>query len=218
MADPFAEYQTRQNKTEAALHLLESRFRLLGNARLLLAICTLAILWLAFSQHIVSAWLALVPLAAFVFLVTWHQVILRARNAARRTVAYYAEGLDRLQDNWPGKGATGENFRQPDHVFADDLDLFGKASLFQFLSRARTTVGERTLAEWLLTPAAVEVALARHDAVRELKPALDLREDIALLGETVGASVHPGPLVEWAGAPAISLPRILRPLGLALAV
>ncbi|HEX4770554.1 MAG TPA: hypothetical protein VH351_06980 [Bryobacteraceae bacterium] len=218
MDDPSAEYQRRRTIAETAEHLLERRFRLLGNLRLLLAIGTLFILWIALSQHLVSPWLALLPVVAFVLVAIWHQLIIRRRNAARRAAAYYKEGLERLRDNWSGSGATGENFRQPDHVFADDLDVFGRASLFQFVSRARTAFGERTLAEWLLDPAPVDVVLARHEAVRELTSALDLREDIALLGETVGTSVHAASLAEWANAPAISLPRIVRPLGLALAV
>ena len=42
---------------------------------------------------------------------------------------------------------------------------------------------------------------ARQEAVRELQPLLDLREDLALLGDEVGAGGHPDLLTRWGGAP-----------------
>jgi hypothetical protein len=218
MADPLSEYRGRHEKADAASGFLDKRFRLIGNLRLLVAVGALLVLWLALSQHVLSAWFALIPAAAFLMLVVWHQTILRRRVLAARTASYYTDGIGRVEDRWLDHGATGENFRRPDHVFADDLDVFGKGSLFQFICRARTTVGERMLAEWLIEPAAIDTVLQRHEAVRELTPMLDLREDIALLGERVGTSVHAVPLAYWAGASPISLPDFLRPLGLALAV
>ena len=67
-------------------------------------------------------------------------------------------GMDtRLDDRWIGTGATGERFSEPAHPYAEDLDLFGRGSLFELLSTARTHVGEETLAEWLRTPASIDV-------------------------------------------------------------
>jgi len=48
---------------------------------------------------------------------------------------------------------------------------------------ARTHIGEDTLARWLLNPAAPDAVHARHDAVNELRPRLDLREELAVLAE-----------------------------------
>ena len=44
----------------------------------------------------------------------------------------------------------GEAFRNPKHLYADDLDLLGPASAFELLSTSRTATGDRILAEWLL--------------------------------------------------------------------
>jgi DNA mismatch repair ATPase MutS len=65
-------------------------------------------------------------------------------------------------------------------VYAADLDLFGRGSLFELLSIARTRMGEETLAEWLLAPSAVDQICERHSAVRELSEQLDFREDLAI--------------------------------------
>jgi MutS domain V/MutS domain III len=100
-----------------------------------------------------------------------------------------------------GKGQTGERFNDPHHVYAADLDLFGRGSLFELLSTARTRMGEETLAKWLLAPSAVDQIIERQSAVRELCEQLDFREDLAILGEDADAGVYAEALLGWAEAP-----------------
>jgi hypothetical protein len=87
-------------------------------------------------------------------------------------------------------GRSGARFRDPHHAYAGDLDLFGEGSLFELLCAARTSMGEDTLAAWLLAPADPASVRARQQAVQALTPDLDLREDLAILGEEVAATVH----------------------------
>ena len=65
------------------------------------------------------------------------------------SIRFYERGLGRIEDRWIGTGETGERFRSDDHPYANDLDLFGRGSLFQLLSIARTRPGEERLASWL---------------------------------------------------------------------
>jgi hypothetical protein len=98
--------------------------------------------------------------------------------------------------------SSGAQYRDEQHVYADDLDLFGRGSLFAMLALPRTAAGEATLASWLLAPASSADVLARQETIRELRPALDLREDLALLGEDVRSEVHAEKLTAWgSGAP-----------------
>ena len=97
-------------------------------------------------------WL-LLPAALFIWLVRRHDEILRGRDMADRGIAFYERGLARLEDRWAGGGEQGERFRDDSHVYANDLDLFGRGSLFELLSLARTRTGEETLARWLTSPA-----------------------------------------------------------------
>jgi hypothetical protein len=59
-------------------------------------------------------------------------------------------------------------------------------------------MGEETLAGWLQAPADPAVVRARQAAVQELTPRLDLREDLAVLGEDVAAIVRPDALAALA--------------------
>jgi hypothetical protein len=129
--------------------------------------------------------------------------VITRRDAAARAVAFYERGLARIEDRWMGGGEPGERFRDDDHPYANDLDLFGTGSLFELLSIARTRAGEETLARWLKSFAGADTVRARQHAVEEMAPRLDLRESLALAGTDVRAGVNSALLVEWAAAPAV---------------
>ncbi len=174
---------------------------MLGNTRLITLGAGGVVLWLVFRLHVLSSgWLA-APVMVFVALVVWHDRVLRARTRARRAAEFYEQGIARVTDAWAGTGESGERFLVADHPYAADLDLFGRGSLFELLTTARIRAGEETLARWLLAPADIAEVRARQDAVRELQPLVDLREDLALLGDEVGAGGHPDLLTRWGGAP-----------------
>jgi hypothetical protein len=130
-----------------------------------------------------------------------HAAVIQTREAASRAIAFYERGLARLEDRWQGGGESGDRFRNPEHPYAEDLDLFGTGSLFELLAVARTRAGEESLAGWLLAPTPVEEIVARQEAVRELAPMLDFREAIALAGTDVRAAVMREALAAWAVAP-----------------
>src|SRR5262249_37410585 len=139
----------------------------------------------------------LIPVAFYLILAALHELILRAHHRAETAAAYYKKGIARIEDRWPGTGQTGERFRNADHVYADDLDLFGSGSLFELLSTARLPMGENRLAQWLLSPSAKPEILERQSLVTELRPKLDLHEDLALVGEDLRSRLDPESLIGW---------------------
>ncbi|HYG98160.1 MAG TPA: mismatch repair protein [Terriglobales bacterium] len=191
----------------AQLDRLHLRF---GNFRLAVAIAAAILACFIFGRHTLSEWWLAAPLAAFAALAFAHSRALRARSRAQRAAMVYANGIARIEDRWAGTGDSGDAFNDPHHVYASDLDLFGHGSVFELLSTARTRMGSATLARWLGEPASTQEVLQRHEALAELSPRLDLREDIAILGEDASVGVHPAELLEWAEAPVAPAQRWLR--------
>ncbi len=215
---PSEEYVQRLRGCESQVTRHEQIHIRLGNIRLILVLLAVIMLWGSLRDHYFSPWWVVVPVAAFIAIAAYHSRILRSRELAQRAVAFYEKGLARIEDRWTGSGETGDRFSDPHHVYAADLDLFGEAGLFQLLSTARTRMGEDTLAQWLLSPAAVEQIRERHAAVGELRDQLDLREEIAVVGQDIGAGVHPEALLQWAESQNHLKPSALRWLALLLAV
>ena len=204
---PSEEYVGRRNARQSRVAGYEKIHIRLGYVRLLLFVLAVILAWASFRAHSLSAWWLIAPVAAFAGIAVYHSRILRDRELAERAVTFYERALARVEDRWSGSGETGERFDDAHHVYAADLDLFGTGSLFQLLSTARTRMGEDTLAAWLLSPASVENVRERHAAVAELRGQIDLREDLAVLGEDVGVGVHPDALAKW-----VESPNRMRPL------
>jgi hypothetical protein len=214
--EPLPEYEARRAAWVAKQNLLQREFNRLGNARLALAVVTVLLAALAYGEVGISQWWLLLPLLAIFALFVRHARVSRQRAFAERGVSYYDRALARIKNQWQGKGEAGERFRDANHVYAEDLDIFGRGSLFELLCTARTAAGEDTLASWLLHPTSQDEAAARQQAVRELRTRLDLREDIALLGEDIRSQVRADILTRWGARPPILFPKLLRPLSLVL--
>jgi hypothetical protein len=207
-SDPRSAYTERLEARRRAVAQHDQRHRTIGNLRLLVFAAAAVLAWLAWGRDALSAFWLGVPAVVFVCLIVAHERVLRARRAEGRAVTHYEKALARLDGQWAGHGETGERFLDPTHPYAADLDLFGTASLFELLSSARTRMGEDTLAGWLLEAGEPAVLLARHEAIAELRPMLDLREDLAVLGEDVRTGVHPAELAAWGEAPSDNPPLL----------
>ena len=68
------------------------------------------------------------------------------------------------------------------HDYAQDLDIMGRASVYQYMNRTTSQQGHATLAQWLLQPAAINTLLQRQAAARELAPAGEWRQELQALG------------------------------------
>jgi hypothetical protein len=196
-----SEYKRRLGIREAAVARLAKVHDRIGSGRLALGVAVLLVGWGAlFERAFHPLWL-LVPVGAFVALLFYHSSVRRARVAADRAATYYKHGIARIEDRWTGLGQPGERFTQMAHIYSADLDLFGKGSLFELLSVARTRMGEDTLAKWLSEPASIETVRDRQESVVDLRERLDLREEMAVLGEDARVGVNPESLLSWAEAP-----------------
>ncbi|HEU5020651.1 MAG TPA: hypothetical protein VFT60_02125, partial [Bryobacteraceae bacterium] len=199
-APPQDVYRERLTARSAALASLDLRRRRLGNVRLLVFAAGAVALWFAFRGQI-SGWFIAIPLALFIALVWKQSRLEREIEFARRAIGFFERGLARIENRWQGGGESGERFIDPHHPYSTDLDLFGRASVFELLSTARTRAGESRLASWLLSAADPATLRERHEALGELRPLLDLREQLATLGSDFRTGVNPDHLSAWATAP-----------------
>lgn len=199
------EYAARLKRWEKQKQSDDRLFRTVGNLRLALALLTIVTLYFAGVRTVA------LPVTAFIALAAFGSRVQRRQTAAARALRYYERAIARCEDRWSGTGTTGEQFRRKDHLYADDLDLFGEGGLFQMVAQMRTAAGEATLADWLLAPASMSEARARQHAVRELRERLDLRETLALLGPDVQSGTHPAALEGWAVQAPVVFPAFLRP-------
>ncbi len=195
---PHQEYSRRLKDREMQAGQLQRKHLWLGNARIAVFIAIFIQCWITGKTGFPSIYWLLAPIVLFAVLVVAHRHVMSALSRAKRALSIYSRGLARMEDRWAGIGETGEEFKDPLHLYAEDLDIVGEGSLFQLLSTARTNMGKQCLSRWLLTHPDVEEIQERQAAVAELKSRLDFREDLAVSGESERIAAKPEALITWA--------------------
>jgi MutS domain V len=201
LVSPTEQYSQRLSEREARLAHLDTLQARLENIRLALAAAFLIMAWRCFGPAGAALPWLLIPGAAFIGAVLYHVRVRDWRSRAQRAAAFYRAGLGRIRGQWSGNAPTGERFDVRHHLYGSDLDLFGTDSLFELLCAARTPMGEDTLAQWLLAPADIDVILKRQACIVDLRDRIDLREELALQGQSARIELRVDMLLGWAEAP-----------------
>jgi hypothetical protein len=192
----------QQEAREARRHATSVRAR---NAALLLIVL---VSWLCEKERFLPLLLVL-PVGLFVVFMFRRNQAGRAWRRAWHAAEFYERRLACVEERWAGGGESGVRFRNDNHPYAGDLDLFGTGGLFELLCTARTRTGEEILAAWLLSPASLEEVRQRQGAVAELRQRLDLREELALLGADIPVGNHLQELADWGNAePVLASPGL----------
>lgn len=177
-------YRDRRDAAAGERDELASRARIVSNFRLLaFAAGIAALVWAELRPEYGAAAFGLTALAALAFfvLVGLHSRLKERERWAAEMAAVNDAGLARLERDWDGlPPVVGAG--PPRHPYAHDLDIFGHGSLARYLGTAGTAMGKERLHEWLLTPAALDTARRRQEAVRELTPLLDFRQELQVSG------------------------------------
>jgi hypothetical protein len=146
--------------------------------------------------------------AGFIVVVRIHEELSLDAAELRQRLEINETQLARLDRRWELVPACRVEVPDDWKALADDLDLFGHASLYHLISQAHTPFGRETLRDWLLTPAPLAEIADRQQAISFLAPVTSIREEIALRGRMLAANEY-GTLafVAWAEAPPVLTSR-----------
>lgn len=201
--DARSEYTTRLKAHREVAARQERLHVQAGNLKLATIGIGLLMIWVILDFHAFGAIWLLLPLAIFAALLVWHERVLQAKARAVAAENYYLRGVARMEDRWRGTGQSGERFRDENHPYSGDLDLFGTGCLFELLSTARLPMGENLLASWLRSASPLKTILDRQGTVSELRQHLDLREAVAVTGDALRVRLDPESLAAWAEGKAV---------------
>ena len=193
-SDRFATEAERYGRHEGKLILARGLTFLAGAACLLMGFLDPDVrpVWIAGGTVLLLAFLALAILDDWFKRRKDHLLQLRQVNQWQ---------LARKQRNWNAVPVPKVQVPAEHAAVAKDLDLFGHASLFQLICLANTPRGIASLRNWILEPATSDEIARRQQAVRELVPELELREELVLRGHMLsGGLAGPEAFITWAEA------------------
>lgn len=176
----IAEYRQRVNEAQQQIDKYSKLINTYSFLRLGIFALLAGAIWL--SVKVMGFGLLVLLFIILLFVFTW----LVSRQSFFEAQKQYFINLKKVNENEIDSLNTrgniyddGSSFTNDKHPYTSDLDIFGRASLYQLTNRAATYPGREILAGWLSSPANRETILTRQQAVKELaaKPAwkLDLQ-------------------------------------------
>lgn len=178
MNEPLQVYQGKLHLLKNNLIKLRKKQHFFGWARLALVVLTAVISYQLFYNTDYYGWIALITgLIAFIVLISADTDNNRLIRNINSLIAINNEEVTLLQHHF-GERFDGLKFLPGIHDYAADLDVFGKASLYQYINRCYTEQGRKALALDMLKPLPVNEILLRHEAIKELSGEVEWRQQL----------------------------------------
>ena len=142
-------YRRIADEAQQKLNKVQRQIYRIGTLRLLLFIAGVAgLICFRAENWTVLAGIALVTLLPFILLLKYHNRLFHRKDYLEKKIEVNRQELAAL-DYDTSCFDSGEEFTDPAHLYAYDLDVFGAHSLFQYVNRTCTEPGKRLLADWL---------------------------------------------------------------------
>jgi len=196
LATPIDYYARRAAEVQFSAEETDKRYGLLQAGSLLLFFLACVLLYEAIIPKKLPVWISVVTIAAAALVANQAQKQRRKVLKLVSVCEYYDKGIARLKRDWDSLD-EGKDFIDPDHIYATDLDLFGRGSLFQLVCSARSHVGRETLAGWIKEAASADEVHARWEAITEIQSRPDLFETVAAAGTSTVSDCRPGTFRNW---------------------
>ena len=174
-------YQQQIKKHQIYLQeLLRKRTRL-GWARFFVFIATIIITYKVFvAAGIIGFAPVVIGIGILLFLVSVDVNNNQKVTNVKTLLQINEEELQVLNNNYYDR-YDGSQYAPGLHNYANDIDLFGKASIFQWSNRCQTEQGRSLLAQNLLRPLPADQIKQRHEAVKEIAPQIEWRQQLQAL-------------------------------------
>lgn len=171
-------YQSRLHAIGKKQQLTHKKINLFSYLRLLSFVLLIVLIYL-FSAGYGQMWVVASALAfiGLVVLIVYHQRFYKQSEYLQAQFEVNNNEVNVLK-HLPSQFDDGQHFASL-LPFADDLDLFGKQSVFHLLNRCQTSTGKKLLAAALMqSPAGAEQIKLMQEAVKEISGHTDFRQDI----------------------------------------
>jgi hypothetical protein len=195
---PAIIYQEQIEKHSTDLKRLLQKRNLLGWLRLFVFVLTIIVSYKVFVvAGLVGLAPAIIGIGLFIFLVFFDSDTNEKILNTKSLIHINEEELKILHHDYFHRN-DGSNFSPALHDYANDLDLFGKASIFQYINRCSSEQGKILLANNLLNPLKISEIEQRQEAVKELAPKLEWRQQLQSLSEqTVITTITEQKTAQW---------------------
>lgn len=187
-------YLSEREKHQQALQKTKKRLSLLATLRLSVFVALALAGYFLWDTKIVFV---VVPLGIvlFLYLVTSFSDVKRHKAYLERLIDINTNELEVLARRYHHL-PDGKEFLQPDHPYAQDLDLFGRGSFYQYANRTTLPQGREVFAGLLLDGYPKDIA-KKQEAIQELAKLPEWRQHFSSLAGETNPKIAPNLVADW---------------------
>jgi len=182
LTTPEEVYEKKILKYGETLKRLKTKRTYFGWFRLFIVIAILFFIYRLFFNSSLLAWSVVAAgIAAFLYIISIDTDNNERISDAERLLAINNEELSILNGNYYNR-EDGISFLPAEHPYAADIDLFGRASIYQYINRCTSEQSKKLLASLLLHPSEENIIIERQQAARELSKYTEWRQQLQSSG------------------------------------
>ena len=191
-----SDFYTKQIEIHSEeLQSLKRKLALSSTIRLLVFLLACFGVYFFFGNAKVVIPVIVVAIATFIYLVTKHSELQYQRDLTKALIGQNEteiEVLNRAFHHLP----SGEKYKDPLHFYSQDIDLFGRGSIFQYLNRTALESGSDFLAK-LFTENKIDSIPKKQEAIKELSEMPKWRQHFSAIATLVKTEVSVTEVTDW---------------------
>ncbi|MDR6300537.1 MutS-related protein [Mesonia maritima] len=208
MNSPHQTYQQKLTEYQQQLSRVKKKLFASSMVRLALFLLLAFLVYFFFSNTKLVVGVILGGITLFIFLVSRHSQLQLKKKKIEALLEINKTELAVLDRNFYHLD-NGEEFKNPQHEFSQDIDLFGERSFFQYLNRTALKSGKQKLAN-LLTENSIQEIEAKQKAVKELVQKIDFRQEFSAIASIVKTETSSNVIINWLRDYKNFVPKIFR--------
>ncbi|WP_316930919.1 hypothetical protein [Lacinutrix jangbogonensis] len=216
MQDSISYYQEQLATYKAEVSKIYKQLTALSTARLILFIGTVIGVYFTFNNWHIALGFGLVGVIAFLYLLSKHTALKSEHSLKKALVSINEEELKIGSGDFFHR-KEGQEFQDPQHNYALDIDLFGRGSFFQFVDRTATKIGALALSN-VLKANDISNIEKRQEAIQELSSKSEWRQYFQATADLIKVETKPDQIVKWLHKHQSFLPKALKRLPLVFAI
>ncbi|MBK5212546.1 MAG: DNA mismatch repair protein MutS [Flavobacteriaceae bacterium] len=216
MNKPFEFYKLQIEIHSAELERIKRKLAVSSTIRLVVFLLACFGLYFFFGNAKIVIAIIIGTIAAFIYLVSKHSGLQNERDLKMALIAQNEielEVLNRAFHHLP----SGEKYKNPLHFYSQDIDLFGRGSIFQYLNRTALESGSDFLAN-LFTENEFDSIPIKQQAITELSEMPNWRQHFSAIASLVKTEVSATDVNEWLKNYKTFVPKWIKPVSLVFTI
>ncbi|SDB60645.1 MutS domain V [Flavobacteriaceae bacterium MAR_2010_188] len=195
MLDTNSYYQNNVAQYTREISSLHKKLITYSTLRVLAFVATALGIYFTYSSIVVVFAIVIVGIAVFLYLLAQYTDLKKKHD--------FKEALLEINERELKIGAgkyhelfSGTKYKDPNHFYCEDIDLFGIGSFFQYINRTKISSGADKLAEYLLAND-VEGIKKRQDSIKELAEMPEWNQDFTANAQLIKVSTTSSKIEAW---------------------